>query len=327
MIDAFYRREFIMNTPHVYNKKTIVSIFLAVLFVLFLLITIYLIKVYPFYGFEMTFFGTGGNSTLTDVEKIYNVEELSKQIDEKNPVYIYAAPQKTDYKIAKTLGFGDTYEYDDSAEERIYSLGKAYLSVDQYGGFLYLTRVKNPTFPFPYTDKETMEMAKEILKEYDLWNDSINEWSTNYVKTTDSKGNTTILRKETVFWIRSEDGKNVVNQKIHVCINGNKELVRIRYDVKGYSKHSESKLISIEEAFQKIEEENFGFSHSLDNEPNCELKEIIFETVEISYREAESTDGKNLLQPLYVFKGTVKDITGKTGTFTCMVQANVVNSK
>ncbi len=277
----------------------------------------------PLRGFEMTFPGVGCDFPFPCEEKVYDLEELNKQIEKETPVYIYAFPELTDFQVVKQLGVDDVEEnrYEPITKERIYSFDEATLSVDKYGSFYFETGAQTTLFPFPYSDKETMEFARQVLEEYNLWSDSFSRWSTNTIKSQTSEG-VDILEKEIVFWLRSDDGRDMLNNKVHVAINGNKELVSIMYDVKKYSKRTKANLISIEEAFKRIDEGKARYSYNISQDHRFEKD--IFETVEIKYREEENERGEYILQPVYVFSGTAVNDNGEKATFTYTVQANKV---
>ena len=51
------------------------------------------------------------------------------------------------------------------------------MRIDEFGRFIYETGYESTYFEFPYSEKESIAMAKDILMSLGLWNTNYRHWS------------------------------------------------------------------------------------------------------------------------------------------------------
>ena len=273
-------------------------------------------------SFEIQFPLEADATISAATKKTYNTETLQASV-RGEIAYIYANPKRTDYNIVKQLGFnvGDYSTSESYPAIRWYTKGagesRKALDIDKYGCFFYRSDAVDTWFPYPFTDEQTIKIAKDFLTRYGLWDDSFATFSIDNTVNQTAEGKTVVAR--TVHFYQKIEGKDVSgNQRIGIQINGNGEITFVNYNVRKYQSKQEARLLSVEEAIQKI-----GPGKAYINVKSS-AKELIFESVQITYW-AENLDYEHIaLQPIYVFMGTSINELGENEEFSIAVQANVV---
>ena len=275
-------------------------------------------------SFEISFPSATPVTVSEQTKKTYDAAALQAKLTEEE-VYLYSDPEITDYAIVSVFGFSPR-EYsvmDGMPDIRWYRKGnnesEKRLEIDKYGCFLYAPDVDDTWFEFPFDDEQTIRIAEDFLKEYELWVDGIACYSIDNTVSM-SKDYEKIVARNVVFF-QKVDGKDICgNQRISVEINGNGEVTRVNYNVRKYqSKHTVT-LIPIEEAIQNLDPEKAYVSVESTSE------ELIFEDVEIAYWTSNTEYDTVAMQPVYIFSGTSVTAQGETEPFSITVQANVVSS-
>ena len=102
-----------------------------------------------------------------------DASNMTVKLEDNIRYNVYYSPKKTDYKVVENLGFaiGDytknengvfgsetCREYSKSVSGRIENM-----RIDEFGRFIYETGYESTDFEFPYSEKESIAMAKDIL--------------------------------------------------------------------------------------------------------------------------------------------------------------------
>ncbi len=255
------------------------------------------------------------NATLT-----YNVAELSSQIPRNKAYYVSYDPIATDYKIVSKFGFyvedyklyddgGRSYTADGRDEDKS-------LRIETNGRFSYKTGIKGTTFQITLSDKECYEIAKKFLQDNGLFLEEFGNKAS--VDEASALGSASEEHWVTALGVSFLAQGKYCDSRATVTINGNGEVTSVSYNAKQFAQHKKAKLISIEKAFERIKENraliDVGelYSYSVLN----------FEKVSISYWEYKSDDNSILVQPVYIFEGTVTANDSTTHPFIVTVQAN-----
>jgi hypothetical protein len=280
-------------------------------------------------GFAIDFPLAAGGTGIDRAEMVYDMGELKKQIPSED-VYVYLNPQNTDYKIADALGF-DTNDFavEDSGE-RTYMKGNSvesgfFLRIDKFGTFTYKTNSPDTFFEMPYSENECVQIAKAFLEKYDLWDKEQLDESRVVVNNTSigAEGNMDeriTIGHDVYFHAKQTDGLEVFgNARVIVEINGNGEVRSVTYSLRRYEDRQKADLISLEEAFQRIDDRKAFI------EVESDSAKLIFEKVILAYWTQNRNEDNLVMQPVYAFQGTSVTLDGEEEPFAITVQANRVS--
>ncbi len=275
-------------------------------------------------AFEIQFPMEMDATVTSKTQKIYDVASLQTMV-EKEKAYIYYAPSLTDYSIVKKLdaNFSEYSEYEDYPEVRLYLFNDGdadeRLEIDKYGCFTYSSSAPDTSFEYPFTDEQTLKMAKEFLKRYNLLDDSFTVYSISGTMLKDAHSEKIVARK--VEFLQKLDDKDVHgNNRMGVEFNGNGEVTDAYYYVRKYEKKRAVDLISVEEALQRIDQNKA----LIDMDLTILSSKLTFEKVSIAYWTNNLTYDHTVVQPIYIFEGTSQNHADITENFKIAVQANVL---
>ncbi len=257
--------------------------------------------------------------------KEYDAAKLQAMVDH-DTAYLYYAPKLKGYSIVKKLNSNfSEYSVYDGMPIRLYldnhRDADESLEIDPYGCFTYDSGAPD-TYgkEYPFTDEQTLEMAKAFLNQYNLLDDSFSVYSISNTMIMQADSETVVARK--VEFFQSMDGKEICgSNRMGVNLNGNGEVTDAYYYVRQYTKRKAVDLISVEEALKRIEKGE-GFvkvSHSGRSD------KLTFEKVSIGYWTHIFDYEHTVMQPVYIFEGTSLSPSGTVDKFTIMVQANILD--
>lgn len=299
------------------------TVFLSITVIIGLALILAFSKIYSSkIGYEIDFPIAADETILTSTKFDFNASMLDAQINQ-NSAFVYQNPKLTDYQIVSDFGF-DIHDYtlhDDGT--RLYNskgVGKEdkFLYIDQFGCFSFKTGVEHTSREITLTERECLAIAKQYLEKYGLFSDKIGEiWSVNETTTTSKSGGTIKLTIGINFFPKQIDGLGIGgNSRINVEINANGEVCYVTYNFREYEKREKVKLISVEEAFDRIKE---GKAFIQVESPSLQLD---FEKVSLAYWTQDRNLENLVMQPVYVFQGTSLTTTGEAEEFSITVQAN-----
>lgn len=255
------------------------------------------------------------NATLT-----YNAKELEAQLPSGAAYYVSYDPVPTDYAIAAKLGFDaeDFKTYDDG--ERVYEAeGKdktKSLYIEPDGRFSYYSGVKGTTFQIALSEKDCYEIAKSFLMDNDLFLEEFGNKAS--VNEAEALGSASEGHRVTALGVSFLAEGKYCDSRATVTINGNGEVISVIYNAKKFAQHKKVKLIPIESAIERIKQNKA----LIDVGELYSYTDLKFETVSVKNREYAKEDNTVLVQPVYVFEGTVTAADGTTHTCSVTVQAN-----
>lgn len=268
-------------------------------------------------GEKIEFPASGGDDGISYRTKVvYDLAELKKQTEVKE-VFIYSDPRETDYSVAEKLGF-DRNTFTERRTTRCYKEKNAMLFVDRFGCFDY--SVESSVYKqYPYSDRESMEIARTFLKEHDLFPEDCTLWRISGQEYDyNSDGSARTLVGVTVSFLPAEvDGCAVSGAGIGVRINGKGEVVSVYYQNREYQKKEKAIMIPLEQAVRKCASaESANLSEDIDAE------KIVIEKAELMYYAQNNNPEITTMQPVWLFSGTAYDKDGQTAEFRSTVQAN-----
>ena len=250
--------------------------------------------------------------------------KMTVKFDEKIRYNVYYSPKKTDYKVVENLGFaiGDysinekgvfssqtCREYSKSVSSRIENM-----RIDEFGRFIYETGYESTYFEFPYSEKESIAMAKDILVSLGLWNTNYRHWSLG--RTVNSAdGIDTTQERNVTFFAETENGIKINGESITVHINGNGQLRKIVSHIMNYRKKAEVDIVDISEVLSNISDYN-GFTVQEQINGKISVHEV-----RIEYHQFEDDRDKSYLYPVYVIVANdSNDVSNEQ--FEIIIQAN-----
>lgn len=255
------------------------------------------------------------NATLT-----YNAKELEAQLSSDAAYYVSYDPVPTDYAIITKFGFdAENYNAYDDGERAYTAEGRdedKYLRIEPNGRFSYKTGIKGTTFEITLSEKECYEIAKKFLEDNGLFLEEFGNKAS--VDKASALGNASEGIRVTALGVSFLAEGKYCDSRATVTINGNGEVISVIYNAKKYAQHKKVKLISIESAIELIRQNKA----LIDVGELYSYTELNFEKVSVKNREYEKEDNSILVQPVYVFEGTVTAVDGTTQPFTVTVQAN-----
>lgn len=266
----------------------------------------------------------GGNNLKQFAMSEIDSSKMTLKFDEKIRYNVYYSPKKTDYKVVENLGFaiGDysinkkgvfssqtCREYSKSVSGRIENM-----KIDEFGRFIYETGYESTYFEFPYSKKESIGKAKDILVSLGLWNPNYKHWSLG--KTVISAdGTDTTTERDVTFFAETENGMKINRECIKVFINGNGQLRRIVSHIMNYQKKAEVDIVGISEVLSNISDYN-GFT--VQDQMNGKIS---VHEVDIEYHQFEDDRGNSYLYPVYVIVASdSNDVSSEQ--FEIIIQAN-----
>ena len=268
-------------------------------------------------------FASSTPSVCDTTEFEYDLDELAKQIND-NDGFVYLNPKKTDYKIVEKFGF-DINDYTVENSERYYKSDegtppKSYIKIDEFGAFDYGTSAKETKFEMTYSEKETVELAKNFLVKYDLWDEQLDEKNVSFNEgATINENGRLVYGRGVNFFMKKKDEYNIGgNSRVTVDLNGKGEVLQVFYNIREYESKEKVDLISIKEAIENIKKDDAFI------EVESVSDKLIFKNVHLSYWTQNRNKDNLIMQPVYVFSGTSITSDGSEEPFSITVQANEV---
>ena len=269
----------------------------------------------------------GGDNLMQIALSEIDSSKMTVKFDEKIRYNVYYSPKKTDYKVVENLGFaiGDysinekgvfssqtCREYSKSVSGRSENM-----RIDEFGRFIYETGYESTYFEFPYSEKESIAKAKDILVSLGLWNTNYRHWSLGRTISSADGIDTTIERNVT-FFAETENGIKINRESITVHINGNGQLRKIVSHIMNYRKKAEVDIVDISEVLSNISDYN-GFTVQEQMNGKISVHEV-----RIEYHQFEDDQGNSYLYPVYVIVANdSNDVSNEQ--FEIIIQANQKN--
>lgn len=251
--------------------------------------------------------GEGGDS-YGNINVVCDLDALTEKLGNAK-AYLYGPAEETDYRVASRLGFNEKNHRDTNGgmgrsyiefSEEINATAK--LEIDKYGSFLYESGYVKTETDFPYSVEEVLDMGRDILKGYGVWDGNFRLTSYNEERIYDKMpGEPKITGRDAKFFRVAPDGRDIYNEAATVKINADGKTVEILFDARHYKNRNEAQLIPVAEAFAKAD-----IGRALVGLPE-EPSELVFDSIDIVYWSAQNADGEYILQPLYRFGGTTAD--------------------
>ncbi len=255
------------------------------------------------------------NATLT-----YNAKDLEAQLSGNKSYYVSFDPTPTDYSIVTKFGFdAENYNAYDDGERAYTAEGRdedKYLRIEPNGRFSYKTGIKGTTFQITLSDQECYEIAKKFLEDNGLFLEEFGNKAS--VDEASALGSASEGHWVTALGVSFLAQGKYCDSRATVTINGNGEVISVIYNAKKFAQHKKVKLISIESAIELIRQNKA----LIDVGELYSYTDLKFEKVSVQNREYEKEDNSILVQPVYVFEGTVTATDGTAQPFAITAQAN-----
>lgn len=268
-------------------------------------------------GEKILFPSSGSDNGITAQTKTeYRISELLEQAGEKE-LFIYSDPRETDYSMTEKLGF-DRNTFTEMRTTQRYKEKNAMLFVDRFGCFDY--SVESSVYKqYPYSDRESMEIARTFLKEHDLFPEDCTLWRISGQEYDyNSDGSARTLVGVTVSFLPAEvDGCAVSGAGIGVRINGKGEVVSVYYQNREYQKKEKAIMIPLEQAVRTC-----AYAESANLSEDIDAEKIVIEKAELMYYAQNNNPEITTMQPVWLFSGTAYGKDGQTAEFRSTVQAN-----
>ena len=273
-----------------------------------------------YFGQKIEFQNSIDGTLDPDAELKFDVAKLTSQLPADKTYYVSETPVLTDYAIVSKLEFNkEKFEVSDN-NQRTYITKEngveKWLKIDRYGKFTYKSGIKATSSEIKLSDRECYDTAKQFLQNNGLFIEefgagaSVETAESTY---SESEGNK-ITAKCVIFAV--EDGYS--RSTATVNINAEGEVISATYNVKKFKNHHKIKLITLQEAVEQVKRNNALINVGM----ATKYSELDFEKVSVGHYEQADENGGIIVQPVYIFEGTVIATDGETAKFQITVQAN-----
>ena len=261
-----------------------------------------------------------------DISKVkidYDIKSLKAKIP-RGPWNVYKAITIEDYaEIAGKLGFSEDHivsTYSDSVSYRDENdMRTRRLIVWSTGCFSYETGIKETTFETALSERDYIELSKEVIKEYGWRSDLIDDECTVSISmSTNPSINESKITGYTIHLYYLFDGKTMLGEpRLNIKFNGNGEVVTIWYYMPDFEKIGSADVKTLNQALTCIKDGNAPMAYGLEKAPD----RITINDVELCYYSQRDANDEVYAQPVYFFDATGHYETGDE-PFKIVVQAN-----
>lgn len=249
---------------------------------------------------------------MSETEIVFDKDKLKAMVPYKYD-YVYIGGKSCVDPFAKKLGF--EIDGDDAAGGGRQTIenenGK--ISISEDGTFTYYDLSVKTSGRVGLSDKECAKIAVGYIKKHGLdavpLDSSYAFGGSMYVSETGEEYYTT---KTVSAFPKSESADG----SITVTITADGSVKKVYYGIKGYTEKIRQPLIGVEKAVELISNGG-GFTVSQMTPIRYEI-----DNVTLSNTKNYSSDGKEMLQPVYIFTGKAEDAKGNTEALSVTVQAN-----
>ena len=251
---------------------------------------------------------------MTDTKIVFDKDKLKAMVPYKYD-YVYIGGKSCADPFAKKLGFEIGGDDAAGGGRQTIENENGKISINEDGTFTYYDLSVKTSGRVGLSDKECAKIAVGYIKKHGLdavpLDSSYAFGGSMYVSETGEEYYTT---KTVSAFPRSESASG----SITVTLTADGSIKKVYYGIKVYAEKIRQPLIGVEKAVELISKGG-GFTVSQMTPVRYEI-----DNVTLLNTKNYSSDGKEMLQPVYVFTGKAEDAKGNTEALSVTVQANRV---